>query len=269
MIDLQEKDLSISTQCEILGIPRQTYYYVPRPAYTEEDIKILHKMDKIYTKWPFYGYRRQYLELIKEHFSIGKERVRKYMRILNLETFYPKKKTTITNKMHKVFPYLLRNLKINRPNQVWAADITYIRLEGGFCYLIVLIDWFSRYALSWELSNSLDIGFCQIALENALRRYPAPEIFNTDQGSQFTSQEFTKILIDAGIKISMDGKRRWIDNVIIERFFRSLKQENIYLYPYETVSDVRAGCDNYMKFYNIERPHSSLYNKKPKKIYLG
>jgi len=267
MIDKQEKELSIKDQCEILGLPRQTYYYVSRLAYSEEDIKILHKMDEIYTTLPFYGYRRQYLELIKAQFSIGKERVRKYMRILGLETFYPKK-TTIANKIHKVYPYLLRNLKINKPNQVWAADITYIRLEGGFCYLIAIIDWFSRYILSWELSNSLDVSFCQIALERALRCYPAPDIFNTDQGSQFTSQEYTKILMGAGVKISMDGKGRWIDNVIIERFFRSLKQENIYLYPYVTVSDVRAGCGNYMQFYNIERPHSSLHNKKPKEIYL-
>ena len=224
-------------------------------------------MDEIYTKYPFYGYRRQYLELIKEQFSIGMERVRKYMRILDLETFYPKKKTTIANKKHKIYPYLLRNLKINKSNKVWAADITYIRLERGFCYLVAIIDWFSRYILSWQLSNSLDITFCQVALEEALKKYSAPDIFNTDQGSQFTSQDFTKILMGNGIKISMDGKGRWADNVIIERFFRSLKQEKIYLYPYVTVSDVRVGCDEYMKFYNFERPHSSLENKLPVELY--
>jgi len=236
-------------------------------VYSEEDIRILHRMDEIYTKWPFYGYRRQYLKLIEEQFSIGKERVRKYMRVLDLEAFYPKKKTSIANKLHKVYPYLLRNLKITRPNQVWAADITYIRLEGGFCYLIAIIDWFSRYILSWQLSNSLDLTFCQTALEEALKNYPYPEIFNTDQGSQFTSQEFTKILMGNGIKISMDGRGRWSDNVIIERFFRSLKQENIYLYPYRTVRDVRVGCGDYMKFYNYERPHSSLDNKPPALVY--
>lgn len=166
LIDVEEKELSIKAQCEQMSICRQSYYYAPRPAYSEEDIKILHRMDELYTKWPFLGYRRQYLKLIEEHFSIGKERVRKYMRILDLEAFYSKKKTTtIANKMHKIYPYLLRNMKITRPNQVWAADITYIRLEGGFCYLIVVIDWFSRYILSWQLSNSLDITFCQSALE--------------------------------------------------------------------------------------------------------
>lgn len=269
MIDIHEKELSIKAQCKIMGISRQSYYYVPRPAYTDEDLKILHKMDEIYTKWPFYGYRRQYLELIKESFKIGQERVRKYMHILDLKTFYPKKKTTIANKMHKVYPYLLRNLKINKPNQVWAADITYIRMEGGFCYLVAIIDWFSRYILSWELSNSLDTIFCQIALEKALRRYSTPEIFNTDQGSQFTSQEFTRLLINAGVKISMDGKGRWADNVIIERFFRSLKQESIYLYPYSTLIDVRTGGGDYMRFYNRERPHYSLDNRPPEKIYLS
>ena len=262
-----KSQLSIREQCDLLNITRSFLYYEPVAKYTNEDLAILHRMDQIYTKCPMYGYRRQYETLISEHFQIGLDRVRQYMRILGLDAIYPKKKTSIPNKEHLIFPYLLKGVSITYPNQVWAIDITYIRLVGGFCYLVALIDWYSRYILSWQLSNCLDKDFCIDTLENALGQYPHPKIHNSDQGSQFTSLAFTGILAHHNIDISMDSVGRWVDNVIIERWFRTLKYEDVYINDYRTIKDVKEGCGRYINFYNTERIHSSLQYKTPHQIY--
>lgn len=251
-------ELSLADQCDILEISRSSLYYEPKPTFSELDIEIMNKIDEIYTAFPFYGYRKQLVELGARGYRIGADRVRQFMRILDLKTFYPKKKTSIGNFENKIYPYLLKNLNINRSNFVWAADITYIRLIQGFCYLVAIIDWHSRYLLSFRISNSLDTHFCMEALDEAFATYGQPEIFNTDQGSQFTSRSFTEKLISKEIRISMDSVGRWADNVIIERFFRSLKWENIYINEYESIKDVRKGCEEYIQFYNHKRWHESL-----------
>jgi putative transposase len=258
----QNESISIKDQCELLEISRSSIYYEAVPEFSTTELKIMNVIDEIYTAYPFYGYRRQYQEIIARGYKIGEDRVRIFMRILDLKTFYPSK-TTIPNKEHKIYPYLLRNLKIERVNQVWAADITYIRLVSGFCYLVAIIDWYSRYLLSFRISNCLDKQFCLDALEEALLRYEKPDIFNTDQGSQFTSQAFTEKLSLSKIKISMDSVGRWSDNIIIERFFRSLKWENIYINQYDSVKDVRLGCADYIQFYNHKRRHETLDYQTP------
>ena len=263
-------ELSIVEQCRLLGLNRGSVYYEPKVAFSEDELKILNKMDEIFTEKPFYGYRRIYLDLLSQDLAVGRDRVLKYMRVLGLETFYPKKrKTTIPAKGHKIYPYLLKNMAIDHPNQVWAIDITYIRLARGFCYFVGIIDWYSRRILSWRVSNSLEVMFCLDALQEALDKFGIPEIFNSDQGSQFTSQEFTALLIKHGVQISMDSKGRAIDNVIIERFFRSLKYENIYLRDYEGIPELKEGVFNYINFYNYKRPHFSLGNKTPSEVYKG
>lgn len=250
-----------------MDLSRSSFYYEAKPAFDPIDLKILHRMDAIYTEHPFYGYRSIRDELVGEGFSIGNDRVLKYMKILGLEAIYPKKKTTIADRTHKVYPYLLKGLDINRSNQVWASDITYIRLVGGFCYLVVIMDWHSRCVLSWRVSNSLHVEFCVSALQEALRKYGKPEIFNTDQGSQFTSEEFTEILKEQQIQISMDSKGRWADNVIVERFFRTVKYQDIFIKDYKTLQDVREGLQKYLQFYNERRRHSSLQKRTPLVAY--
>ena len=269
LINKNDNDLSINAQCNILELSKGGLYYQPRVKYSEEDIQVLNRMDEIFTDYPFYGYRKIYHQLLKEGFSIGKDRVLKYMNILGLEAFYPKKKKGLsdTNKEHKIYPYLLKNLKITEPNQVWAIDITYIRMKGGFVYLVAIIDWFSRYILSYKLSNSLEIYFCKDALFEALDKYGKPIIFNSDQGSQFTSNSFTRILLDNNIKISMDSKGRALDNVIIERFFRYLKYENIYINEYLNIKEVLEGIKKYLYFYNNKRLHQSLNYNSPIDLY--
>ena len=269
VIDINDKSLSLNVQSDLVGLSKGALYYKPTPTYSEEDLKILNRMDEIFTEYPFYGYRKIYHQLLNENFSIGKDRVLKYMRTLGLETFYPKKKKGLStlNKEHKKYPYLLKDLKINKPNQVWGIDITYIRMKGGFVYLVCIIDWFSRYLLSYKLSNSLDIYFCIDALLEALSKYGNPEILNSDQGSQFTSTKFTKQLIDNNIKISMNSKGRALDNVIIERFFRSLKYENVYLNEYLNVNEVGKGIKDYVYFYNHKRLHQSLKYGPPVNLY--
>ena len=241
---------------------------LPWPKFSVEDVKIMHKIDALYTEHPFYGYRRQYQELIEAGFEVGEDRVRRLMRVMDLRVFYPKK-TSIPDRSHKIYPYLLRELAITAPRQVWAADISYIPMAQGFCYLVAIIDWHSRFLLSWRLSNSLDVHFCMEALNEALSRYGYPTIFNTDQGSQFTSQVFTGALLEKSIQISMDSVGRWADNIMIERFFRSIKWEDIYLKNYESVKEVRQGCEAYIQFYNSKRKHSSLSYKTPKEVYFG
>ena len=263
-----DKKLSVKDQCELLGVNRSSVYYESRPKFSVEDVKIMHKIDALYTEHPFYGYRRQYQELIEAGFEVGEDRVRRLMRVMDLRVFYPKK-TSIPDRSHKIYPYLLRELAITAPRQVWAADISYIPMAQGFCYLVAIIDWHSRFLLSWRLSNSLDVHFCMEALNEALSRYGYPTIFNTDQGSQFTSQVFTGALLEKSIQISMDSVGRWADNIMIERFFRSIKWEDIYLKNYESVKEVRQGCEAYIQFYNSKRKHSSLSYKTPKEVYFG
>ena len=269
MISLNKlKDISVTEQCKLLDLNRSSVYYQSVPVFKEEELKILDKMDEIFTERPFYGYRRVHLDLLDQGYLVGRDRVLKYMRVLGLETFYPRKrKTSIPAKGHKIYPYLLKGLDICRPNQVWAADITYIRMSKGFCYLVAIIDWYSRRILSWRISNTLDVGFCVDALQEALDKFGVPEIFNTDQGSQFTSKDFTGILKAYGIQISMDSKGRAIDNVIIERFFRSLKHEDIYWKDYKDIPSLKEGVFNYMNLYNYKRWHSSLDDKRPAEVY--
>lgn len=265
----KNSEMSVKDQCEILGISKSGIYYKAVPEFSVMEIKIMSIIDEIYTECPFYGYRRQYQELINRGYNIGEEKVREFMKILDLKTFYPKKKTTIVNKENKIYPYLLRNLNIKYPNQVWAADITYIRLTSGFCYLMAIIDWYSRYILSFRLSNTLDVNFCLDALDEALNKYKHPEIFNTDQGSQFTSKIFTEKLISNTIKISMDSVGRWADNIIIERFFRSLKWEDIYINEYNSMKDVKKGSEKYIQFYNNKRMHETLNYNTPYSFFIS
>lgn len=265
-------ELPITVQCDVLSLARSSAYYKPADPITEQDLEIMNMIDQIYTEHPYFGHRRIRDELKDEYnMNIGRHRVRQYMNLMGIEAFYPRRKinTSTPNKEHKVYPYLLRKLDINRCNQVWAADITYIPLNGKFCYLVAIIDWYSRCILSYRISNSLDTSFCLDALNEALDRYEKPEIFNTDQGSQFTSEAFTKKLIDQKILISMDSVGRAIDNIIIERFFRTLKYEDIYLNRYVSIKELKQGVDRYMKFYNHKRRHSSLEKQTPFQVYRG
>lgn len=266
-IDKSGSELSVRTQCEILGLTRNKIYYQEK-VLSQNDIEIMNKIDEIYTQFPFYGYRRVWKSLLEENVIVGRDRTLRYMRLMDICAIYPKK-TTFRNNEHKVYPYLLKNLSVTRPNQVWATDITYIKMERGFCYLIAIIDWYSRKILSWRLSNSLQLDFCIEALEEALLKYTNPEIFNTDQGCQFTSEEFTKILLANEIKISMDSQGRATDNAIIERFWRNIKYENIHLNKYQTIKEVKEGIKNYIEFYNRRRLHSSLDYETPNSVYFN
>lgn len=227
-------------------------------------------IDRIYTARPFYGNRRIKDELnLTHHVPIGRDHLRTLMHLMGIEAIYPKKKLTWRNKSHKVYPYLLRNLKIEKPNQVWSTDITYVKLQGGFAYLIAIIDWFSRYVINWKLSNSLDIEFCLDCLGEALTQNKnRPDIFNTDQGSHFTSPQFTNILESNNIQISMDGRGRWLDNIFVERLWRTVKQENIYLNNYQNVLETRNGLNEYFPFYNECRRHQSLNRLTPQQAYF-
>ncbi len=271
MIDKDTRDISINEQCKMLGLCKSSLYYRTKPHYSSEDIKILHRMDEIFTEQPFTGHRKIHKQLLREGFLIVKDRVLKYMHTLGLETIYPKRKRGLSNpgKDHIIYPYLLRDIEITRPNQVWSIDITYIRMVGGFLSLVAIIDWFSKYLLTYRLSNSLEVSFCKEALLEAIEDYPKPEISNSDQGSQFTSAAFTKILLDNDIKISMDSKGRAIDNIAIERFFRSLKYEKIYINEYKTFKEVKQAIKEYMQFYNNKRLHQSLKYNTPFEIYYN
>lgn len=255
-------------QCGLVELNRSTLYYQPVP-YSPEEIALFNEIDLIYTDMPYYGHRKIWQELIRRGRPIGRDRTLKYMRQMGLEPFYPHKNTSAPDKQHKIYPYLLKNMLICRPNQVWAADITYIRLARGFCYLIAIIDWYSKFILSYRISTTLDVSFCLDALREALAKYPAPEISNTDQGSQFTSADYTEILLSRQIKISMDSKGRAKDNIIIERFFRSLKHEDIYLKEYPSVADLKTGVAEYMFNYNHVRLHAALDYRTPAEIYFS
>lgn len=263
------KAVAISRQCDLLSISRGSYYYHPG-GLTEMDLKLMEKLDELFTENPTRGTRR-FSKALKKRFGLlaGRDKVRRLMGIMGIAAIYPKKNLSIANKSHKKYPYLLRGLKITRPNQVWSTDITFVRLEKGFVYLTAVIDWYSRYVLSWRISTTLDRSFCIEALNEALEKHGQPEIFNTDQGSQYTSEEFTGILKSNQIKISMDGKGRALDNVFVERLWRTVKQEEVYLKGYRNVPECREGLSTYFDRYNNFREHQSLDYNYPAEIYFG
>jgi putative transposase len=255
-----------------LGLARSGAYRPPRPA-NDNDVALTRRIDELFTAWPFLGSRRLTTLLRAEGHVLGldprinRKRVQRLMRKMGIAALSPKPRTTTPAPGHKIYPYLLRDLAIDRPNQVWAADITYIPIGRGFLYLVAIMDWASRAVLSWRLSNTMDASFCVAALEEALARFGKPEIFNTDQGSQFTSAAFTGTLAAAGIKISMDGRGRWMDNVFIERLWRSLKHEDVYLKGYADGREARAGIGAWIAFYNTRRPHQALGNRTPMAVW--
>jgi putative transposase len=258
--------LSIARQCELLDISRSSYYY-EATGENPFNLELMRLIDEQFLETPYYGARQMARHLRRQGYGVGRKRIGRLMRLMGLSPIYQKPNTSKPHPQHKVYPYLLRGLTIDKPNQVWCADVTYIPMRRGFLYLVAIMDWATRKVLSWRLSNTQDADFCVAAMEEALQRYGKPEIFNTDQGSQFTSYAFTSVLKDAGIKISMDGKGRWMDNVMIERLWRSLKYECIYLNAFETGSEVRQGIGRWMNRYNSQRPHSSLDDRTPDEAY--
>ena len=265
MVEPNNDEISIKRQCELLGINRSTYYYQTKQE-SEENMNLMEEMDKLYTARPYYGTRRISRYLQAGGYKVNIKRIRRLKRKMGLETIYCKPNLSKANKEHKKYPYLLRDVKIERPNHVWSCDITYIPMKMGFLYLTAVIDWYSRYILSWRLSNSLEGQFCVEALEEALQK-GTPKIFNTDQGVQFTSEKFTQVLAKEDIKISMDGKGRALDNVFIERYWRTLKYEYVYLNTHETGKELYEGLKSYIEFYNKQRQHQSLDYKTPSEIY--
>ena len=266
MLDRGNPTLSIRGQCRLLGIARSGVYR-PAPANDDEDLALMRRIDALFTTWPFLGSRRMTAMLRADGFTVNRKRVQRLMRLMGIVALGPKPRTTTPAPGHKIFPYLLRELVIDRPNQVWAADITYIPIGRGFLYLVAIIDWASRAVLAWRLSNTMDVAFCVDALDEALARFGRPEIFNTDQGSQFTSAAFTGRLASAGIRISMDGRGRWMDNVFIERLWRSLKYECVFLNAFETGSEARTGIGRWINYYNADRPHSAFDGRTPDEVY--
>ncbi len=266
LIDREHGKLSIRRQCELLGIARSGVYRPPRPA-NDNDLALMRRIDELFTAWPFLGSRRVTAMLCGESRLVNRKRVRRLMRKMGIAALGPKPRTPKPAPGHKVFPYLLRGVTIDRPNRVWAADITYIPIGRGFLYLVAIMDWASRAVLAWRLSNTMDVSFCVSALEEALVRFGKPEIFNTDQGSQFTSAAFTGRLAVAGVRISMDGRGRWMDNVFIERLWRSLKHEDIYLKGYADGREAKAGIGAWIAFYNGRRPHQALANRTPMAVW--
>jgi len=266
MIDPEEKFLSISRQCELLELSRSGWYYVPCEP-SSETLTLMHLIDEEYTRVPIYGVERMTAYLHRQGYRVGHQRVRRLMRLMSLYAIYPKPRLSRNGSEHRIYPYLLKGMTVDSPNQVWAADITYIRLVRGFVYLIAVMDWFSRYVLSWELSTSLEVDFCLEGLNRALA-IGQPEIFNTDQGVQFTSHDFTGRLEASAVRISMDGRGRAFDNIFIERLWRTVKYEDIYIRDYREVSEARSGIDRYFRFYNQERLHQSLGYRTPAEVYF-
>lgn len=267
MIDRAHR-LPVKKQCQLLKINRSSIYYQPKPL-KEEDLALARQIDEIHLERPFLGSRRIRDQLDRKGLKVNRKRVQRLMRQMGLLAVYPKRRTSQPGPGHKIYPYLLRNQPIERPNQVWAADICYIPMAKGSLYLVAIMDWASRKVLSWELSNTADTHFCLTALEEALRTYGRPEIFNTDQGAQFTSERFTSRLQEANIRISMDGRGRWVDNIFIERLWRSLKYEEVYLRAYETVAEARRRIGAWFEFYNSQRPHQALDRRTPDEAYAG
>ena len=257
--------MSIRRQCELLGLSRGSFYYEPMGE-TDENLTIMRRIDELYVEHPFLGSRRLTEMLGREGIAVNRKRIQRLMRLMGLEAIYPKRTLSRAGAAHRVYPYLLRDVPITRANQVWATDITYIPMRRGFLYLVAILDWFSRYVLAWRLSNSLEVGFCQEALEAALER-GRPEIFNSDQGVQFTSEAFTRRLTEAGIRISMDGRGRVFDNIFTERLWRSVKYEEVYLKTYEDGWIADESLGRYFAFYNTRRPHQALDYQTPEEVY--
>jgi len=267
---LVEKDhangLSIGRQCDLLLISRSSYYY-EETGESLFNLELMRLIDEQFLETPWYGARQMARHLRRQGYGVSRKRIGRLMRKMGLSAIYQKPNTSKPHPEHTIYPYLLRGMAIDKPNKVWCADITYIPMRRGFLYLVAIMDWYSRKVLAWRLSNSLDADFCIAALEEALMNYGIPEIFNTDQGSQFTSYPFTQVLKDAQIKISMDGKGRWMDNIMIERLWRSLKYECVYLNAFEVGREVRQGIGKWINFYNERRPHSSLDDHTPDEVY--
>lgn len=259
--------ISIQRQCDLLGLSRASYYYQAQGE-TSENLALMRLIDEEFTRHPFYGVKRMTAYLGRQGWIVNGKRVRRLMRAMGLEAIYPTPKLSQGHPEHRIYPYLLRDVQIVRPNQVWSTDITYIRLLHGFLYLVAIMDWFSRYVLSWEVSISLETEFCLAALEQALHQ-ARPEIFNSDQGCQFTSTAFTGRLQSAEIAMSMDGRGRVYDNIFVERLWRSVKYEKVYLNDWYQVVDARTGLSEYFEFYNHERPHQTLGHKPPAEVYFG
>jgi putative transposase len=257
--------LSVRKQCELLGLARSSFYYEPASA-SKENLAVMRLIDEEYTRHPFYGSRRMAVWLRQQGQEVNRKRVQRLMRLMNLEAIYPKPRLSAADRQHKVYPYLLRDVAIGRVDQVWSTDITYVPLAAGFLYLAAIIDWYSRYVIAWRLSNTLDGSFCLDMLEEALGQ-GQPEVFNTDQGVQFTAAAWTSRLERAGVAVSMDGKGRWADNVFVERLWRTVKYEDIYLNRYEVVPELQAGLKVYFPFYNEVRPHQALGDRTPAEVY--
>jgi putative transposase len=258
--------LSVVRQCELVSISRSGFYYQP-VGETELNLALMRLIDAQFLQTPWYGSRQMASHLRRESYKVGRKRIRRLMAKMGLVPIYQRPRTTVPHPEHRIYPYLLRDMAVTRPNQVWCADITYIPMRRGFLYLVAVMDWATRKVLSWRVSNTMDVEFCSAALDEALARFGRPEIFNTDQGSQFTSPRFTDMLHAAGVRISMDGRGRWMDNVFIERLWRSLKYECVYLHAFETGSELRTGLSRWISYYNARRPHSTLAGRTPDEAY--
>ena len=267
MIESKHPMISIRRQCELVGLNRATYYYQAAQE-TPFNLALMRVIDEEYTRTPFYGYRKMTARLQQLGYGVNRKRVARLMGKMGLQAIYPRPRTSISNQQHRKYPYLLRDVTIARPNQVWSADITYVPMLGGFMYLVAILDWFSRFVLTWQLSNTLDGLFCLEALRLALQQ-GKPDIFNTDQGVQFTAHDFTDELVTHQIRISMDGRGRAFDNIFIERLWRSVKYENIYINEYRSVPALEMGLQNYFQLYNYERPHQSLDYRTPADIHFS
>ena len=268
LVDRDDPDLSVAAQCQLLNVARSTLYYQPGPV-DPDDLALMRRMDELYTKWPFYGSRRMVAALHQDGVMVNRKRVRRLMRVMGLEAIYQKPNTSKGHPDHKIYPYLLRGLAIDRPNQVWCADITYIPMARGFVYLVAVMDWFSRRVLAWRVSITMEADFCVGALQEAIARHGRPEIFNTDQGVQFTSAGFLEELESRGIRVSMDGKGRFLDNIFIERLWRSLKYEDVFIKAYGSVAEARQGIGGWLRFYNEERLHQALGYRTPCAVFDG
>ncbi len=266
MITRDSPDLSLSRQCRLLSISRSSFYYAPKGE-SPENLALMRHIDGLFLKYPFYGSRQMARQLRREGVRVGRHRVRRLMRSMGLEAIHQVPRTSAPHPAHRVYPYLLKGLAIDRPDQVWCADITYIPVRRGFLYLVAIMDWATRHVLAWRLSNTMDAGFCVEALAEALARYGRPEIFNTDQGSQFTSLDFTRVLKDAGVAISMDGRGRCMDNIFIERLWRSLKYEAVHLHELTDGFKAERVIGEWIDFYNTARPHSTLAGQTPAEAY--
>ena len=266
MIEPDHPRLSVVRQCELVSISRSGFYHRPAGE-TPRNLALMRLIDAQFLETPWYGSRQMTRHLRREGHAVGRKRVRRLMAKIGLVPIYQRPRTTVPHPEHRVYPYLLRDAVIDRPNQVWCADITYLPMRRGFLYLVAVMDWATRKVLAWRLSNTMDVEFCIEALQEACARFSRPEIFNTDQGSQFTSPRFTAVLRDAGARISMDGRGRWMDNVFIERLWRSLKYECVYLHAFETGSELRAGLAGWIDYYNARRPHSTLAGRTPDEEY--